>query len=143
MPLSTAHTVESGTLMTRGTVSVGSGTPTQRTAANTVARNSTCSFQELLIEDGTMTAKATVGQKADHVRSAAQTRRHTCHWPDCEKQVPPAMWGCKQHWFMLPRALRNKVWRAYRPGQEDSMDPSQDYLEVAREVQQWIAENGR
>ena len=84
-----------------------------------------------------------VGQKADHVRNAQQTRSHTCHWHGCEKQVPPAMWGCKKHWFMLPKLLRAKVWKTYRPGQEDSMDPSQDYLAVAKEVQQWIEENTR
>jgi len=31
--------------------------------------------------------------KADYVRSQGQTRNHHCHWPGCDKQVPPAMWG--------------------------------------------------
>jgi hypothetical protein len=35
---------------------------------------------------------------------------HTCHWPDCRKEVPPAMWGCKQHWFALPKPLRDRIW---------------------------------
>jgi hypothetical protein len=52
------------------------------------------------------------------------------------------MWGCKPHWFALPRNLRNKVWAAYIPGQERRMDPSDEYLEVAREVQEWIAALG-
>lgn len=50
------------------------------------------------------------------------------------------MWGCKAHWFALPRELRNKIWRAYRPGQERDMQPSAAYLAVALEVQQWIKE---
>lgn len=83
----------------------------------------------------------TVGQKADYVRSQHQTRSHECHWPGCDKQVPPAMWGCKAHWFKLPMALRNKVWRTYQPGQEKTGLPSREYVEVAREVQAWIAEN--
>jgi len=81
-----------------------------------------------------------MSEKADYVRAQRQTRSHTCHWPGCGKQVPPAMWGCKQHWFALPKRLRDKIWRAYRPGQEIDMRPSEGYLEIANEVQQWIAE---
>lgn len=82
----------------------------------------------------------TIAQKADYVRGERQTRNHECHWPGCTRQVPPAMWGCKEHWFELPRVLRNKIWATYRPGQEKTMDPSAEYLAAAREVQQWIAE---
>lgn len=79
--------------------------------------------------------------KADYVRSQKQTRPHHCHWPGCGANVPPAMWGCRKHWYMLPAALRARVWAAYRPGQEVDMRPSREYLEVAREVQDWIAAN--
>lgn len=82
-----------------------------------------------------MTTKAA---KVAHVLRAGQTRDHTCHWPGCEKQVPPAKWGCTTHWFKLPKKLRDKVWAAYRPGQEISLTPSMTYLAVAREVQNWI-----
>jgi hypothetical protein len=79
--------------------------------------------------------------KADYVRSQGQTREHHCHWPGCTKQVPPAMWGCKEHWFKLPASLRAKVWATYRPGQEITMTPSEAYLRVANEVQAWIRAN--
>lgn len=79
--------------------------------------------------------------KADYVRRQGQTRDHICHWPGCTEQVPPAMWGCKKHWFRLPLALRNKIWRAYRPGQEVDGSPSEEYLRVALEVQRWIRDN--
>lgn len=80
--------------------------------------------------------------KREHVRRAKQTRSHTCHWPGCEKQVPPAMWGCKAHWFTLPKRLRDKVWAVYRPGQEAGLVPvSNAYLAAANEVQKWIQEN--
>lgn len=79
--------------------------------------------------------------KADHVREATQTRRHTCHWPGCTAQVPPAMWGCRKHWYTLPASLRAQVWSTYRPGQEDDLDPSSAYVEVARRVQRWIADH--
>ena len=78
--------------------------------------------------------------KASYVRSQPQTRDHTCHWPDCPKQVPPAMWGCRPHWFRLPKAIRNAIWAAYRPGQEKDMRPSHAYLEAATSAQRWIAQ---
>ena len=76
--------------------------------------------------------------KADYVKSQTQTRKHHCHWPGCETQVPPAMWGCKKHWFRLPQYLRNKIWATYRPGQEVTMTPSVAYLQAAEQVQEWI-----
>ena len=83
-----------------------------------------------------------MGTKADYVKRQPQTRKHTCHWPGCNRQVPPAMWGCRRHWFMLPKYLRDKVWRAYRPGQEEGLVPvSQAYCAVAQEVQDWIKKN--
>ena len=77
--------------------------------------------------------------KAEYVKSQKQTRGHTCHWPGCERQVPPAMWGCKPHWMRLPYGLRAHIWATYVPGQEVSMTPSEDYLDAARDVQDWIA----
>jgi hypothetical protein len=74
-----------------------------------------------------------------HVRAAAQTRPHTCHWPGCGRQVPPALWGCREHWFRLPQALRVRVWAAYRPGQEETGELSTAYLVAARDVREWIA----
>ncbi len=64
--------------------------------------------------------------------------KHMCHWPECPKAVPPAMWGCAPHWFRLPKPLRDRVWATYRAGQEIRKDPSTAYLAVAKEVQQWI-----
>lgn len=80
--------------------------------------------------------------KYDYVRAAEGDEfvRHHCHWPGCDKPVPPAMWGCKFHWFKLPMRLRNRIWATYRPGQEISKAPSAEYLAVARDVQLWIAE---
>lgn len=82
-----------------------------------------------------------IGDKVNHVRRSGQTRNHECHWPGCNAQVPPAMWGCKTHWFMLPKRLRDKIWATYKIGQEVTMSPSREYVEAAREVQEWIKEN--
>lgn len=79
-----------------------------------------------------------LSDKVNHVKQSRQFRPHHCHWPGCEKQVPPAMWGCVTHWFKLPLHLRSKIWEAYRPGQEQDARPSAEYIAVAKEVQEWI-----
>lgn len=52
------------------------------------------------------------------------------------------MWGCRLHWGRLPKALRDRIWAAYMPGQERDMSPSAEYLQVADDVQRWIREHG-
>lgn len=64
--------------------------------------------------------------------------KHTCHWLGCKKEVPPAMWGCKTHWFRLPKKLRDQIWATYVPGQEIRKDPSDAYLKAADDVDNWI-----
>jgi hypothetical protein len=78
--------------------------------------------------------------KAAYVKAQGQDRDHSCHWPGCPAQVPPAMWGCRGHWFTLPKPIRDDIWRAYRPGQERDMRPSRTYVEAAQAAQEWIAE---
>lgn len=41
------------------------------------------------------------------------------------------MWGCKRHWMRLPKAIRDAIWAAYRPGQEIDKQPSADYMAAA------------
>lgn len=84
-----------------------------------------------------------IAAKVAHVKrakAAGEARGHGCHWPGCEKQVPPAMWGCTPHWFALPKALRDRIWAAYRRGQEDTKTPSREYVVAAQAVQAWIRE---
>ena len=66
---------------------------------------------------------------------------HGCHWPGCQREVPPAMWGCREHWFKLPKPLRDRIWATYVPGQEKTKDPSGAYIDAAHAVQVWIKEN--
>lgn len=65
---------------------------------------------------------------------------HTCHWPGCNQRVPPRMWGCKPHWFQLPKPIRDRIWGTYREGQEITKDPSRAYMEAAKAAQDWIAQ---
>jgi hypothetical protein len=82
-----------------------------------------------------------IDPKVAHVKRAGQDRDHVCHWPGCTVQVPPALWGCRPHWYRLPAALRSRIWRSYRIGQERDGRPSADYLATATEIQQWIRDH--
>lgn len=84
-----------------------------------------------------------IKDKVEYVKSQGQTRSHHCHWPGCDKQVPPARWGCAKHWYVLPKRLRDRVWATFRPGQEVNFTPSREYLDVALEIQEWIKNNER
>lgn len=65
---------------------------------------------------------------------------HTCHATDCLIRVPPEMLFCKTHWFQLPKGMRDRVWRAYRPGQCDDWAISHEYAEAARAAVRYIAD---
>jgi hypothetical protein len=82
-----------------------------------------------------------ISSKVAHVKSANQDRKHHCHWPNCTAQVPPAKWGCSQHWYLLPKYFRNLIWETCQIGQEITQNPSISYLKVAYEVQEWIRAN--
>jgi hypothetical protein len=57
---------------------------------------------------------------------------HRCHAPGCDAPVPPKMFMCRQHWFALPKPLRDMIWATYRPGQEIKKNPSREYLAAAK-----------
>ncbi len=42
---------------------------------------------------------------------------HLCPGPDCKRQVGSDMLMCRTHWYQVPRALRNRVWAAWRNGE--------------------------
>lgn len=84
-----------------------------------------------------VTEAISIRDKVRYVKAQKQTRFHECHG-GCGKQVPPAMWGCRECWRTLPLWLRNKIWQHYRPGQEIDGKPSADYLTVAREVDDFL-----
>lgn len=77
------------------------------------------------------------GHKGRHTLPHA----HVCHWPTCTTGVPAKLWGCKEHWFKLPKRLRDRIWATYVPGQEATKTPSDNYMKVALEVQDWCLKN--
>lgn len=65
---------------------------------------------------------------------------HTCHAQRCTMVVPPRLFMCARHWYMVPRELQTAIWAAYIPGQEIRKDPTLEYLEVAMEAVRVVAE---
>lgn len=53
------------------------------------------------------------------------------------------MWGCKPHWFKLPKRLRDEIWMTYTPGQEIDGTPDAAYLDAAFAVAEWIRHQAR
>ena len=68
---------------------------------------------------------------------------HRCHWPTCNVSVPPKMWGCRAHWFTLPKPIRDEIWRTYRPGQEITKDPSDAYMVAAQAAQDFAIQRNQ
>lgn len=62
---------------------------------------------------------------------------HQCSWPDCQKEVPVNLWGCRVHWFTLPPFLRDQLQHYYNIGEDKKRKPCGAYLNVAREAEQW------
>ena len=67
--------------------------------------------------------------------------RHRCHAVGCDVAVPPKMFMCRRHWYMLPKRMRDAIWATYRPGQERDKNPSAEYLQRAAEAQEWLREH--
>jgi len=64
---------------------------------------------------------------------------HRCHAIDCTTQVHPRMLMCRRHWYMVPKDLRDRVWREYRDGQERTKRPSEAYLAAAKAAIEAVA----
>jgi hypothetical protein len=71
-------------------------------------------------------------------RTKPASEPHHCHWPGCTVAVPPKLWGCKPHWYRLPKPIRDRIWATYRPGQERDKNPSPEYIAAARAAREWV-----
>ena len=65
---------------------------------------------------------------------------HTCHALGCFVPVPPAMWGCRAHWAMVPRKLQRALWAEYVDGQETTKTPTAAYLRAAARCVESVAQ---
>lgn len=57
---------------------------------------------------------------------------HHCHATNCSVPVPPEMFMCRRHWFMVSKPQRDAIWDSYRAGQCDDHQPSRRYLVIAK-----------
>ena len=59
---------------------------------------------------------------------------HYCHArPYCKAEVPRSMFACRPHWFMLPKAMRDAIWRGYR---EDPLGSG--HLDAMKRATAWL-----
>ena len=68
-----------------------------------------------------------------------RSRGRSCFWAGCPKAVRPSMLCCRDPWYRLPKAVRDRIWAAYRPGQEEDGVLSPAYVEALREVRAFVA----
>lgn len=64
---------------------------------------------------------------------------HTCHAKGCRREVRPSLLMCLAHWRLVPKPLQLAVWKHYRPGQEITKDPSEEYLAAMRTAIEAVA----
>ncbi len=57
---------------------------------------------------------------------------HFCHAMECEVPVDPRLLMCARHWEMVPKPLKQQVYRTYRKGPERDKSPSPEYVRAAR-----------
>lgn len=78
--------------------------------------------------------------KKAYVQRQGQTRQHTCHAQGCQEPCKPAYFMCRKHWFMVPKPLRDAVWREYHVGQEQGVaGVTRSYLAVTRQAIEAVA----
>jgi hypothetical protein len=55
--------------------------------------------------------------------------------------VPLSLWGCREHWYVLPRELRVNIVLTYARGIDDDTHPTPNYIEACRQAREWIAQH--
>lgn len=58
---------------------------------------------------------------------------HLCTWPGCRRPIPLSEWGCKSHWFTLPKEIRDEIWQGYSRGKL-----SPEWIEANEKALTWI-----
>jgi hypothetical protein len=69
----------------------------------------------------------------------ADNSLHLCHARGCGNPVPPRLLMCLRHWRMVPIDIQRRVWKHFRPGQENDKRPSPEYIEVMKEAIEVVA----
>src|ERR1019366_5760370 len=56
---------------------------------------------------------------------------HHCHARGCTTPCVAERLFCPSHWFMVPRSIQADVWKHYRDGQCQDMNPSKEWHAAA------------
>lgn len=66
---------------------------------------------------------------------------HHCHAIGCAAPTARRLFACLPHWAALSPALRERLWAAYQPGQENGAVPvSPTYLRAVAAARLYLAE---
>ena len=69
---------------------------------------------------------------------------HRCHFPGCATATPRNWLYCKPHWFMVPLAIRRRVWATYNALPHapagNCLRVSREWLDAVREAESAIRE---
>lgn len=89
----------------------------------------------------TARAKARRSAKTTIVAPATPIERavvHLCLWPGCTAIVRGRLYACSEHWRRIPPFLANRLWDAYREGQERTLDISPAWIAAHNSIRAWI-----
>lgn len=67
-------------------------------------------------------------------RSARGAATHRCPAPDCPLDVPRSQFACREHWYALPKSLRDEITASFRVGAL-----SKPHIEAMGRAQDWLA----
>jgi hypothetical protein len=65
---------------------------------------------------------------------------HDCPAPGCHVRCASNHLACRPHWYQLPKAIRDDIWRHYVPGQT-AATMSQGYREALAAAGDYWAEH--
>lgn len=80
------------------------------------------------------------GRGAGRKRSARARASEPCRWPDCSRNASQARWGCREHYFKLPPAIRRGLWQAERDETAAQGAPGRAWAILDQQALAWIAE---
>lgn len=92
---------------------------------------------------GTKKGETMQSRKFQAMQSARSTDQHRCNYPGCTKRVGWDVWGCPVHWRLLPKDIRGRIYRTYRPGQDADGDLSHSYIDAQDLAERWAIEYER
>lgn len=78
------------------------------------------------------------------VEHVAPRSTHRCNWPGCRVDgLHPGMWGCKNHWYLLPGKLRSKLYRLSKAWAFETLEYDAAMAKAQSFIERYLREGGR